>query len=148
MSRRTTALAAALSLLVFGAPLITGCSDFAGNIAWRSAEQKFEKGDFKGAIADYTKAIEINPQYADAYNNRGAAKYSLKDTQGAIADYNKAIEINPQLALAYYNRGNAKHGLRDQPGACADYKKAVSLGDQGTAQWLNSEGGAWCRNMR
>ena len=113
MSRRTTALAAALSLLVFGAPLITGCSDFAGNIAWRSAEQKFEKGDFKGAIADYTKAIEINPQYSEAYINRGIAKSDLGDTQGAIADYNKAIDINPQYAVAYNNRGYAKYNLKD-----------------------------------
>jgi len=52
MTRRTTALAAALSVLALGSPLMTGCSDFAGNIAWRSAEQKFEKGDFKEAIAD------------------------------------------------------------------------------------------------
>jgi len=60
----------------------------------------------------------------------------------------KAITINPQYALAYNNRGNAKYGLGDQQGACADYKKAVSLGHQSTAQWLNSAGGAWCRNMR
>ena len=56
--------------------------------------------------------------------------------------------IYPQYAGAYANHGVAKHGLGDQQGACADYKKAVSLGDQGTTQWLNSENGAWCRNMR
>ncbi|MFL0758310.1 MAG: hypothetical protein AB8B32_06960, partial [Prochlorococcus sp.] len=61
---------------------------------------------------------------------------------------NKAIEINPQYANAYSNRGIAKRKLGDDRGGCADYKKAVSLGNQGTAQWLNSEGGAWCRNMR
>ncbi|MDP6321101.1 MAG: hypothetical protein QF750_01950, partial [Prochlorococcaceae cyanobacterium ETNP14_MAG_5] len=65
------------------------------------------------------------------------------------ADYNKTIAINPQYALAYNNRGNAKGiGLGDDQGACADYKKAASLGHQSAAQWLNSEGGAWCRNMR
>ena len=48
--------------------------------------------DYKGAIADYTKAIELNPNYAYAYYNRGLAKVNLKDYKGAIADFNKAIE--------------------------------------------------------
>ena len=50
---------------------------------------KDELKDYKGAIADYTKAIEIDPNYADAYNNRGIAKDELKDYKGAIADYTK-----------------------------------------------------------
>ena len=74
---------------------------------------KSDLQDYQGAIADYTKAIEINPQLAPAYYNRGLAKYDLKDYQGAIADYSKAIEINPQYADAYYNRGLAKELVRD-----------------------------------
>ena len=35
--------------------------------------------DYKGAIQDYNKAIEINPNDADAYNNRGNAKAKLED---------------------------------------------------------------------
>jgi tetratricopeptide (TPR) repeat protein len=35
-------------------------------------------GDKKGAIADYTKAIELNPQYADAYYSRGNAKIRFR----------------------------------------------------------------------
>ena len=41
-----------------------------------------------GAIADYTKAIKLNPNYADAYYNRGVAKSNLQDYDGAIADFN------------------------------------------------------------
>ena len=55
MSRGNIAFAAALVLMTIGSPLAAGCSDFAGNIAWRCAEQKFEKEHFKGAIADYNK---------------------------------------------------------------------------------------------
>ena len=88
-------------------------------------------------------------QSADDYVDAGIEKGKSGDFKGAIADYNKAIEINPQFAIAYYNRGLAKGiGLGDDQGACADFKKAASLGHQSAAQWLNSEGGAWCRNMR
>ncbi|WP_416212810.1 tetratricopeptide repeat protein [Nostoc sp. LEGE 12450] len=38
------------------------------------AGDKYDKGGFKGAIADYTKAISLNPQYLNAYNNRGLAR--------------------------------------------------------------------------
>ena len=68
-------------------------------------------GDYQGAIADYDRALELNPQFAQAYYNRGNAKRTLKDYQGAIADYDKAIELNPRFAQAYYNRGVAKSDL-------------------------------------
>ena len=47
------------------------------------------------AIADYTKAIEIKVNYAEAYFSRGFAKEKLKKYEEAIVDYNKVIEIDP-----------------------------------------------------
>ena len=47
---------------------------------------KGKLGDLYGAITDYTKAIEINPNSFVAYNNRGLSKLQLKDYKGAIAD--------------------------------------------------------------
>jgi len=48
---------------------------------------------------DYSKAIELNPNYAEAYMTRGRDKIFqfLKDEEGAYSDWNKAIEINPRL---------------------------------------------------
>ncbi|MER3493461.1 MAG: hypothetical protein C4323_14700, partial [Mastigocladus sp. ERB_26_2] len=54
---------------------------------------KIPNGFYKGAIADYTSALKINPNYADAYYNRGIARYNLGDNQGAIADLQKAAEL-------------------------------------------------------
>ena len=61
------------------------------------AVAKERTGDYKDAIADYDKAIEINPKFAEAYYNRGIAKESTGDYKGAIADWGKAIELNPSL---------------------------------------------------
>lgn len=90
---------------------------------------KFSIGVNEGAIVDYTKAIEINPEYADAYYNRGTAKSALNDQDRAIVDFTKAIEINPEDADAYYNRGIAKSGIGDNNGAIEDYSKSIEIND-------------------
>ena len=55
---------------------------------------------------DYTRAIEINPQYARAHYGRGNALGVLGRYEEALVDYTRAIEINPQDAGAHYRRGN------------------------------------------
>ena len=88
---------------------------------------KRESGDNQGAIADYDQAIQIKPDYAEAFKNRGNAKSNLGDYQGAIADYDQAIQIKPDYALAYNNRGNAKSHLGDYQGAIADFNQAIKI---------------------
>ncbi|HEY9705226.1 MAG TPA: tetratricopeptide repeat protein, partial [Allocoleopsis sp.] len=50
-------------------------------------------GDKKGALNDYSQAININQNYAKAYYNRAGVKMNLKDKKGAIADLTKAAEL-------------------------------------------------------
>ena len=64
------------------------------------------KGIFS-AIADYDRAILVNPNYTNAYNSRGNAWRDKGEFGKAIADYNEAIRIDPKLAPAYNDRGNA-----------------------------------------
>ena len=56
------------------------------------------------AIADYNLAIEIQPEYYEAYVNRGIVYLEQKqDAHAAIADFTKAIEIDPAQVQAYFN---------------------------------------------
>lgn len=91
------------------------------------AEDKYKKGDYRGAIADYDQAIQLDRKNASAYVNRGVARHELGDKKGAIADYDKAIQLNPKNALDYYNRGNIRHELGDKEGAIFDYDKAIQI---------------------
>ena len=95
---------------------------------FNSGLAKSEAGDIQGAIADYTAAIRINPNYAKAYNKRGIIHgRNLKDYRAAKADFDRAIEINPNYGDAYYNRAKVRYFLEDKPGAIADYQKAAEL---------------------
>lgn len=83
------------------------------------------KGDWDGAIADFTKAIQLKPNDASAYNNRGRARNATGDVEGAGADYAKAIELNPKYAWAWHNRGCLRYDARDFTAASADFRKAL-----------------------
>ena len=76
-------------------------------------------GDFRGALDNYDKAIEIN------YQNQNEEKY-----------------------IFYVNRGNMKYELGEDKDACKDYKFAVSIGDKEGIEWLKSSDGEWCEEMK
>lgn len=98
---------------------------------------KQKKGDNQGAIEDYTKAIQLNPNNATAYNNRGFVRLSLGDNRGAIADYTKAIQLDPDDVTAYYFRGSARSELGEKQGAISDYTIAIQLDPNDATAYKN-----------
>jgi len=97
-----------------------------GDLVNRGIE-KGKQGDLDGAIADFNRAIELNPKDDAPYYNRAQAKRLKKDTAGAIADYTRAIELGSTNPAAYNNRGNARAENNDRDGAIADYTRAIEL---------------------
>ena len=88
---------------------------------------KLDACDYAGAIADYDRAIALDPNEAAAYHDRAVAKAEQGDYDGAIADYDRAIELDPNRAAAYHNRGIAKADQGDYTGAVVDYDRAIAL---------------------
>ena len=84
-------------------------------------------GKYKDALADYDRAIELNPDYAAAYYNRGNAKQKLGRDEAAVGDFDEAIRLNPDYAEAYGNRGTAKATLGRHEAAVADYNEVIRL---------------------
>lgn len=94
---------------------------------FNSGLAKFNLQDYRGAVEDYNRAIELNPNEHRAYLLRGNTKAELQDYSGAIQDYNKAIELNPIEHLAYFLRGLVKSELKDYRAAIEDYSEAIEL---------------------
>jgi tetratricopeptide (TPR) repeat protein len=88
-------------------------------------------GEFKSAIEDYTKAIELRGRNASFYANRGRVYHELSRYGQAIADYDKAIELEPNEAEYYYLRGLAYKGQGLYDEARADFEQYLKLEPQG-----------------
>ena len=96
-----------------------------------TAQQWFERGfaatNPEEEIRFYTEAIRLNPNYANAFMNRGVAWYDRGDLEGALQDYEDAIRLAPDYAKAYFNRGIARGAKGDLEGALQDYEQAIRL---------------------
>ena len=130
--------------LVFFVIALIGCTG-GNDLAITSFNQGVENSNlnqYDKAIADYTKAIDLDPKLAMAYNNRGNAYFGLQQYDKAITDCTKAIDLDPKLAMAYYNRGNAYSGLQQFDKAITDCTKAIDL-DPKLAMAYNNRGNAY-----
>jgi S1-C subfamily serine protease/lipoprotein NlpI len=103
-----------------------------------AAAQKYRNRDYRGALADYDRAIALNPKSAPAYNYRGVLKEKIQDIQGGLADYNQAIALDANYGEAYNNRGKLKlNRLQDSQGALADYDLAIELSPKYATAYAN-----------
>ncbi len=102
------------------------------------AQDKFELADYKDAILDYNKALELSPtEICLVYSMRGNAKRNLGDFEGAISDQNKALDFDPLYADGYFNRGIAKFKKEDFDGAIQDYSQVLKINPKDSDSFFN-----------
>jgi tetratricopeptide (TPR) repeat protein len=89
-----------------------------------------ELGEYEEAIECFNRAIELNPNDADAYNCRGFVYYYyyyLGQHERAIKDFSKAIKLDPNNADAYFFRGSVYGQLKQYEKAIEDFNRAIEL---------------------
>jgi tetratricopeptide (TPR) repeat protein len=135
MKQLVTALILFMSSFLFGQT---------ADAALKKGQTKYGAKDYKGAIADFTKAATLNPKNATAFYYRASCKQNLQDYKGAIDDYTKAIKLKPTYAIAYTNRARSKYisleyagTTEDYKAIIADYTKAIELNPRDTLAYLN-----------
>jgi tetratricopeptide (TPR) repeat protein len=139
----------AASISSAGAGYVEDCSRGTGDIQIRGCTDYIDSGKYQGrplaiaysfrgiayesngqydrAIADFDKAIGLDPNYAFAYSFRGDAYLKTGQHDRAIADYDRAIELGVEHEETYYNRGSAYQTKGQYDRAIADFDKAIAL---------------------
>ncbi|MDC0056813.1 tetratricopeptide repeat protein [Alphaproteobacteria bacterium] len=93
------------------------------------------QGKLQEAVANYDRAIQIRPNYANAYSNRGTALQEMGRLEDALESCDRAIQIKPDFADAYSNRGSALQELGRLGEASENYRKAISIIPQNGLLW-------------
>lgn len=83
--------------------------------------------DSKAGLANYNKAIELYPEYVDAWVRKGVTLFNEGDLEEARYCLEHAVKLRPMEFKAVYNRGRLRLQLNDIEGAIADFDKATTL---------------------
>lgn len=83
-------------------------------------------GDTEGALDDFQRSLDLDPGYAEAWNNRGLVRQTLGRHAEAVADFDRALAARPYYAEALTNRGRGRQALGDLDGARADFDRALA----------------------
>ena len=95
------------------------------------------QGKFKNALQTYNKVIQLKPDYAEAYFNRGVVFQELGKLQKAVDSYNQAIKLKLDYAQAFNNLGLALQALGEHNKAVNSYNKAIKFKSDYTAAYFN-----------
>jgi len=82
--------------------------------------------EFEEAVAAYSRAIQIDPEFAAAYKARGIARRRLHQPENALQDFDQAIHLDPEDAESYFQRAGLYVTLHKLEAAMEDFDKAIA----------------------
>ncbi|NET35800.1 MAG: tetratricopeptide repeat protein [Cyanothece sp. SIO1E1] len=101
----------------------------------REGREKLWQQDYRGAIANFNQAVQLAPNEANPYFNRGLVRFFLEDQLGALSDFDNAVLRDPNHAFAYLYRAGILLSLGSQTEAITDLQHAAQLfSEQGNQQ--------------
>lgn len=96
----------------------------------------FEQKDYNKALAYYNRCLELDPDYAAAFNNRALVLQALEKWPQALEDSNRAIALDPDYATAYSTRGWTFHRQGQSLRGLQDLDKAIELKPDSRWPWF------------
>jgi tetratricopeptide (TPR) repeat protein len=94
---------------------------------YNRGREYFENYIYHHAMEDYNRALQLNPDYAEALNGRGEIYLNVSDYTDAEKEFSKAIWVNPKYEKAYINRGRLYKTMGYYDRAIPDWTRAMEL---------------------
>ncbi len=124
--------------------------------SYNIAQELEEQRKYDDAQAEYDKAIEVDPNFVEAYVKRGGLKFQKIEFPSAMEDYNRAVEISENLVEMHEYKASIKKVLADFEGSKiegskADYMKtrlAEALYHRGHLKRFMEDNGGGCTDLR
>lgn len=89
---------------------------------------QIETGAYAEAVADFSEAIGLRPEYGEAFHNRGVTKWRMGRLEDSLADFDESIALGQvELWRAYKVRGDLKAEMGQLDEALADYKRSLAI---------------------
>ncbi|HEX3624596.1 MAG TPA: hypothetical protein VH280_04130 [Verrucomicrobiae bacterium] len=102
-------------------------SDQNANAYLKSGMRDLDSGARKLAVEEFTKAIQLDPSFAFAYDARATTRSQMKDFAGAIKDCDKVIALTHHDEHVYLIEGFCRYQLHDAQGAVKFFNTAISM---------------------
>lgn len=106
--------------------------------------ERLEKGDVKGALDDFNRAIAVQPEHSRAWANRGTLYFKEAAPLAALKDFNKALSLDPENPRILNNRGLLSDAIGKPEEALEDFNKAITL-EPRFAEAFNNRGMAFAK---
>lgn len=133
---------AVFSLSLLGQPQLVAQTP---TLVQESAEshRAFEQGmrhlrnrSYQNAIAEFNRAVQLDPNFKEAYSGRGFAQLQSGQLPQALESYNRILQIDPKAAIAYSGLALVRSRLGDDRQARLDTEKSASLMAEQTTRHL------------
>lgn len=133
---------------VIAAQIVEEDKNFLSNLKLREGNKYRDEDKHKQAEKAFSEAIELNPDNALAWHNRGWAYVEQKRYQQALNDFNKASALKPNWELPYFGRGWVFNQRKEYAAAVKEYDKVIELNPKYAVAW-NNRGAAksWLNQM-
>jgi tetratricopeptide (TPR) repeat protein len=122
---------------VFKSGFGDGLNDWIARRLVERAQQKYEYGDFQGALADLERASRWSPEEPDIFEMRAKLKLKTNDIEGSLKDFDQLIHLDPRRREAYLGRSVVYQRLNRFREATDDLTKAIAM-EPGDMQALNN----------
>lgn len=93
----------------------------------KKGNECYEKGDYPGAVKEYSEGLKRDPNNKSIFSNRCAAYIKLMEFTFALKDVDRCLELDPNFAKAYVRKGTCHHLMKEYHKALAAYEKGLKI---------------------